>query len=128
MMLVIPKAANLPDQVRLSHRMIHTARNLSGGENPRVVLARQLAREPSLLFAYKPAGTMDPVTNRDAKHSIFRAREEMDEPFIIVSHDIGFVRDICDRVALRRAAGSWRQGRRPGSSGSNRTIRGFLRE
>jgi methyl coenzyme M reductase system subunit A2 len=30
------------------------------------------------------------------------AREEMDETFIVVSHDMEFVRDICDRLALMR--------------------------
>jgi len=30
------------------------------------------------------------------------ARDEMDETFIVVSHDIDFVRDICDRLALMR--------------------------
>jgi methyl coenzyme M reductase system subunit A2 len=31
------------------------------------------------------------------------SREEMDETFIVVSHDMDFVRDICDRLALMRA-------------------------
>ncbi|MDD3136972.1 MAG: ATP-binding cassette domain-containing protein, partial [Methanoregula sp.] len=39
----INRAADLIDQVRLSHRMMHIARDLSGGEKQRVVLARQLA-------------------------------------------------------------------------------------
>jgi methyl coenzyme M reductase system subunit A2 len=30
------------------------------------------------------------------------SREEMDETFIVVSHDMDFVRDICDRIALMR--------------------------
>jgi len=40
----ISRAADLIDQVRLSHRMMHIARDLSGGEKQRVVLARQLAK------------------------------------------------------------------------------------
>jgi methyl coenzyme M reductase system subunit A2 len=36
------------------------------------------------------------------KHSILHARDEMDETFIVVSHDMDFVRDICDRLALMR--------------------------
>jgi len=36
------------------------------------------------------------------KHSILNARDEMDETFIVVSHDMDFVRDTCDRVALMR--------------------------
>ena len=50
----------------------------------------------------EPTGTMDPITKQDVKHSILHAREEMDETFIVVSHDMDFVRDICDRLALMR--------------------------
>ena len=46
---------------------------------------------------------MDPITKIDVKHSILHAREEMEETFIVVSHDMEFVRDICDRLALMRA-------------------------
>jgi len=45
---------------------------------------------------------MDPLTKIDVKHSILHAREEMDETFIVVSHDMDFVKDICDRLALMR--------------------------
>ena len=45
---------------------------------------------------------MDPMTKQDVKHSILNARDEMDETFIVVSHDMDFVRDTCDRVALMR--------------------------
>ena len=50
----------------------------------------------------EPTGTMDPITKVDVKHSILHAREEMEETFIVVSHDMEFVRDICDRCALMR--------------------------
>ncbi|HQP71099.1 MAG TPA: methyl coenzyme M reductase system, component A2 [Methanoculleus sp.] len=75
---------------------------LSEGEKHRVALAQVLIREPRLVVLDEPTGTMDPITKLDVKHSILHSREEMDETFIVVSHDIDFVRDICDRVALMR--------------------------
>jgi len=75
---------------------------LSDGERHRVALAQVLIREPKMVILDEPTGTMDPITKIDVKHSIMHAREEMDETFIVVSHDMEFVRDICDRLALMR--------------------------
>jgi len=76
--------------------------HLSEGEKHRVALAQVLIREPRLVLLDEPTGTMDPITKIDVKHSILHAREEMDETFIVVSHDMEFVKDICDRCALMR--------------------------
>ncbi|MGA2914387.1 MAG: methyl coenzyme M reductase system, component A2 [Methanoregula sp.] len=75
---------------------------LSDGERHRVALAQVLIREPRLVILDEPTGTMDPITKQDVKHSILHSRDEMDETFIVVSHDMDFVRDICDRLALMR--------------------------
>lgn len=75
---------------------------LSEGERHRVALAQVLIREPRLIILDEPTGTMDPLTKIDVKHSILHARDEMDETFIVVSHDMEFVREICDRLALMR--------------------------
>jgi len=75
---------------------------LSEGERHRVALAQVLIHEPRIVILDEPTGTMDPITKMDVKHSIMHAREEMEETFIVVSHDMDFVRDICDRLALMR--------------------------
>ena len=76
--------------------------SLSAGEKHRVALAQVLIREPRIILLDEPTGTMDPITKVDVKHSIIHAREEMDETFIIVSHDMEFVRDVCDRCMFIR--------------------------
>ncbi len=83
---------------------------LSEGEKHRVALAQVLIREPRLVVLDEPTGTMDPITKIDVKHSILHAREEMEETFIVVSHDMDFVKDICDRVALMRGGKIVRMG------------------
>ncbi|OPY36390.1 MAG: Trehalose/maltose import ATP-binding protein MalK [Methanoregula sp. PtaU1.Bin051] len=75
---------------------------LSDGERHRVALAQVLIREPRLVVLDEPTGTMDPITKQDVKRSILNARDEMEETFIIVSHDMDFVRDICDRLAIMK--------------------------
>ena len=75
---------------------------LSEGEKHRVALAQVLIREPLIVVLDEPTGTMDPITKVDVKHSILHAREEMEETFIVVSHDMEFVREVCDRAALMR--------------------------
>jgi len=76
--------------------------HLSEGERHRVALAQVLIREPKIVILDEPTGTMDPITKIDVKHSIMHSRDDIDETFIVVSHDMEFVHDICDRVALMR--------------------------
>ena len=92
---------------------------LSEGERHRVALAQVLIREPSLVILDEPTGTMDPITKRDVKHSILNARKEMDQTFILVSHDMEFVRDVCDRVA-------WMKGGRVVAMGSTAEVLGTM--
>jgi methyl coenzyme M reductase system subunit A2 len=86
---------------------------LSEGERHRVALAQVLIREPRVVILDEPTGTMDPLTKIDVKHSIMHARDEMEETFIVVSHDMEFVRDICDRLALMRGGKIVQLGKTP---------------
>ena len=77
---------------------------LSEGERHRVALTQILIKEPRIVIMDEPTGTMDPITKIEVTKSILKAREETGETFVIVSHDMDFVLEICDRVALMRAA------------------------
>ncbi|HSO25751.1 MAG TPA: methyl coenzyme M reductase system, component A2 [Methanobacteriaceae archaeon] len=75
---------------------------LSGGERHRVALAQVLIKEPNVVILDEPTGTMDPITRVQVTDSIINAREELNQTFLIISHDMEFVLDVCDRAALMR--------------------------
>ena len=75
---------------------------MSGGERHRVAIAQVLIKEPHIVILDEPTGTMDPITRRNVAESILNAREELDQTFIIISHDMDFVLECCDTAALMR--------------------------
>jgi methyl coenzyme M reductase system subunit A2 len=75
---------------------------LSVGEKHRVALAQVLIKEPQIIVLDEPTGTMDPITRVNVSESILKARTELEQTFIIVSHDMDFVLEVCDRAALMR--------------------------
>ena len=75
---------------------------LSVGEKQRVAMATVLIREPRIVILDEPTGTMDPITKISVAKSILTARKELGETFIIVSHDMDFVVNCCDRAAIMK--------------------------
>ena len=96
----INRAADLIDQVRLSHRMMHIARDLSGGEKQRVVLARQLAKNPAMLFADEPTGTLDPETARLVHGMLIEAAKKNTMGMVVTSHFSQVIEDMANRAML----------------------------
>ena len=78
------------------------ADEMSEGERHRIALAQVLIKEPNIIIMDEPTGTMDPITKMSVTTSILKTRDELGETFVIVSHDMDFVNEICDRVALMR--------------------------
>jgi methyl coenzyme M reductase system subunit A2 len=97
---LVQRAADLIDQVKLSHRMMHIARDLSGGEKQRVVLARQLAKEPMLLLADEPTGTLDPKTAKIVHQGIIQAAKDFNMTVLITSHFQETIQDMATRAVL----------------------------
>ncbi len=75
---------------------------LSVGECQRIAFAQVLIKEPRIVLLDEPTGTMDPITKVIVAKSVLRARETLGETFIVVSHDMDFVKNCCDRAAFMK--------------------------
>ncbi|OKY78429.1 MAG: ABC-type glutathione transport system ATPase component with duplicated ATPase domain [Candidatus Methanohalarchaeum thermophilum] len=92
----VRKANELLSTVDLSHRTTHIARDLSGGEKQRVVLARQLAKDPILLLADEPTGTLDPISADKVHNAIIDRVNDEDLTVVFATHWPRVIRDIAN--------------------------------
>ena len=81
------KAEELLKMLGLGSRMDHKPGELSGGEQQRVAVARSLINDPLVVFADEPSGNLDSKTADDLHQLFFRLREELNQTFVIVTHN-----------------------------------------
>ncbi len=72
----------------LSDRLDHKPKELSGGEQQRVAVARALANEPSVILADEPSGNLDSRNKKELHEMFFVLREKFNQTFVIVTHDM----------------------------------------
>ncbi len=75
----------------------------SGGMKQRVVIAIALACTPQLLLADEPTTALDVTIQAQVLEMMSQLREKSNTAMLLITHDLGVVADICDRVAIMYA-------------------------
>jgi peptide/nickel transport system ATP-binding protein len=94
------RMVGIPDPKRRLDAFPH---ELSGGMAQRVMIAMALACEPELLIADEPTTALDVTIQAQILDLMRNLRDETGTAIILITHDLGVVAEMCDRVAVMYA-------------------------
>jgi polar amino acid transport system ATP-binding protein len=92
-------ALGLLDRVGLADKAGHYPRQLSGGQQQRVAIARALALKPQVILFDEPTSALDPELVGEVL-DVIRDLAKLGTTLIIVTHEVGFAREVADRVVF----------------------------
>lgn len=72
----------------------------SGGMRQRIIIAIALACDPKIIIADEPTTALDVTIQAQVLELISNLKEEIDSSIIMITHDLGVVASICDRIAI----------------------------
>lgn len=96
----ILKEMRIPDPERVANMYPH---ELSGGMAQRVVIASGLVCSPTLLLCDEPTTNLDVTVQAQILHLIRELKKEFGSSICYITHDMGVVAELCDRVVVMYA-------------------------
>ncbi|MEV7616058.1 ABC transporter ATP-binding protein [Streptomyces sp. NPDC089799] len=100
------RAVELMDRVRIPaarQRVGDYPHQFSGGMRQRIMIAMALALEPALIIADEPTTALDVTVQAQVMDLLAELRRELDMGLILITHDLGVVADVADRIAVMYA-------------------------
>jgi oligopeptide/dipeptide ABC transporter ATP-binding protein len=94
------RMVGIPDPTRRLKAYPH---EMSGGMAQRIMIAMALACEPELLIADEPTTALDVTIQAQILDLMRNLRDETGTAIILITHDLGVVAEMCDRVAVMYA-------------------------
>lgn len=96
----VEKAKELLEKVGLTDKINAYPYELSGGQKQRVAIARALQMEPDLLCFDEPTSALDPELTGEVLKVIKDLKVKLHSTMLIVTHEMGFARNVADRVVF----------------------------
>ncbi len=81
-------------------RLASYPHQLSGGQRQRVMIAMALANEPDLLIADEPTTALDVTIQAQILELLLQLKAELNMAMLLITHDLGIVRKMADRVCV----------------------------
>lgn len=98
------KAAEMLEMVGIPReRMVEYPNQFSGGMKQRVIIAIALACNPSLIIADEPTTALDVTIQAQVLDLMGELQRRLHTAMIMITHDLGVLAEICDRVAIMYA-------------------------
>lgn len=104
------RVTELLEFVGLSDKANSYPNELSGGQKQRVGIARALASNPSILLCDEATSALDPQTTQSILQLLKRINAEYNITIMIITHEMGVIQEICNKVAVMESGKIIEQG------------------